>query len=259
MEAGYSVEQSDNTVRREDEELASTRYPTSARLLAAIHRSDESAIRELFILYAPLLRDQARRMGIETDRRDELVTTLLDDVVIHLMENQIAPRHLARYLVASLRNRARNRHRDANRRHATQDRAYAEPGSAHQRVVAECHSVYGLRVSDPLNLHAVHAAQGPIARLAEECKRRLSPEEMTMLVQVGRHVPLRQIADQLGISYGAARVRLHRLRERFKKIAIEHLASLKASERDELERFFRRAEVSLNGVAQHLEGSNGTN
>lgn len=242
------MEQSDNTARRDEEELASTRYPTSARLLAAVLRGDESAIRELFILYAPLLRDQARRMGIEADRRDELVTTLLDDVVIHLMENQIAPRHLARYLVASLRNRARNRHRDANRRRATQDHAYAELGAG-RRVVAECHSVYGLRASDPLDLHTVHPAQGSIARLAEEAKRRLSPEEVTMLVCVGRHVPLREIADQLGISYGAARVRLHRLRERFRKIAVEHVASLKVSERHELERFFRRAEVSVGDVA----------
>lgn len=260
MEAGYSVEQGEKTARRDEEELASTRYPTSARLLAAVLRGDESAIRELFILYAPLLRDQARRMGIEADRRDELVTTLLDDVVIHLMENQIAPRHLARYLVASLRNRARNRHRDSNRRHATQDRAYAKLGGAGQRVVAECHSVYGLRASDPLDNYAVHPAQGPIARLAEESRRRLSPEEMTMLVCVGRHVPLREIADQLGISYGAARVRLHRLRERFRNIAIEYVASLKVNERHELERFFRRAEVSLADVAaKQREGSNGKN
>jgi RNA polymerase sigma factor (sigma-70 family) len=253
------VDQSDNTARREDDELASTRYPTPARLLAAIHRGDESAIMELFILYAPLLRDQARRMGIEADLRDEVVTTLLDDVVMHLMENQIAPRHLARYLVASLRNRARDRHRDSNRRRATQDRAYAELGGAGQRVVAECHSAYGLQASDGFDLNAARRAQSPIARLAEESKRRLSPEEMTMLVCLGRHVPLREIADQLGISYGAARVRLHRLRERFRKIAIEHLASLKINDRFELERFFRRAEVSLGVAAKPREASNGKN
>ena len=106
------MEQTDNTTRREeDEAIASTRYPTSARLVAAIHRGDERAIREFFLLYAPLLRDQARRMSIGPDERDGFVTTLLDDVVLHLMERQIAPRSLSRYLVASLRNRARNWHR----------------------------------------------------------------------------------------------------------------------------------------------------
>jgi DNA-directed RNA polymerase specialized sigma24 family protein len=253
------VEQSDDTARREDEELASTRYPTSARLLAAIHRGDEAAIRELFLLYAPLLRDQARRLGIEPDRRSEFVTTLLDDAVIHLMEYQIAPRNLARYLVASLRNRARNRHRDSHRRRAARENAYGEHGTANQRIVAECHSAYGLRASTPFDAAASDSIRGPIARLAEESKRRLSAEEIRMLVCLGRHMPLREIAAQLGISYVAARVRLHRLRERFRKIAIEHVASLKVSERRELERFFRRAEVSLTrGVAaKQPEGSNG--
>ncbi|HJQ24708.1 MAG TPA: hypothetical protein VKA60_12390, partial [Blastocatellia bacterium] len=96
------MERSDKTAWREDDELASTRYPTSTRLLAAIHSEDEAAIRELFLLYSPLLRDQARQMGVERSQCEEVVTTLLDDVVVHLMEYQLSPRHLSRYLVASL-------------------------------------------------------------------------------------------------------------------------------------------------------------
>ena len=142
------MEQSENTARREDDEaLASTRYPTSARLLAAIHRGEEAAIREFFLLYAPLLRDQARRMSIGPDDRDEFVTTLLDDVVLHLMEHQIAPRHLTRYLVASLRNRTRNWHRDSHRRLAVRESAYYQPSTSRERIVAECHSEYGMRAS----------------------------------------------------------------------------------------------------------------
>jgi RNA polymerase sigma factor (sigma-70 family) len=240
------VEQSDNTARRGgDTAIASTRYPTSARLLSAIHRGDEIAIKELFLLYAPLLRDQARRMGIEPDRRNEFVTTLLDDVVLHFLEYQIAPRHLSRYLVASLRNRARNQHRDSQRSLARHERAYRQLGAAGERVVAECHSAYGLRASDPLDADTMQPLRGPIARLAERSAQQLSPEENAMLICVGRHMPLREIAGQIGVSYGAARVRLHRLRERFRRLAIEHVAALKGSERHELERFFRRAEVSL--------------
>jgi RNA polymerase sigma factor (sigma-70 family) len=233
----------DNIARRGGEELASTRYPTSARLLAAIHRGEERAIRELFLLYAPLLRDQARCMSIDSTQRDELVTTLLDDVVLHLMEYQIAPRHLTRYLVAALRNRARNGHRDSHRRLATREQAYS--ARAGQMVVAESHSAYGLRAAEPLDTDAPPATRAPIARLAERFIAVLSREEMTMLIRVGRHLPLREIADQLGISYGAARVRLHRLRERVRKDVIEHVNTLKADERRELERFFRRGEVSL--------------
>jgi predicted mannosyl-3-phosphoglycerate phosphatase (HAD superfamily) len=68
---------------------------------------------------------------------------------------------------------------------------------------------------------------------------------MTMLVGIGRHMPLRDMAEQLGISYGAARVRLHRLRERFRKLATQYMVTLKSEEKREVERFFRRAEVRI--------------
>jgi RNA polymerase sigma factor (sigma-70 family) len=253
------VDESDNTARREDEALASTRYPTSARLLSAIHRGDEAAIRELFLLYAPLLRDQARRMSIGPGERDEFVTTVLDDVVLHLMEHQIAPRHLTRYLVASLRNRARNWYRDSHRRDAMREHAYGDRGAARERIVAECHSEYGLRTS------ALSAAEGSlpvrasIAKLAERAVRELTQGETIMMICLGRHMPLREIADQLGITYGTARVRLHRLRERFRKLTLEHIRTLKTDEREELERFFRRADVNLTqkSAAKRQEKSNG--
>ena len=41
------------------------------------------------------------------------------------------------------------------------------------------------------------------------------------------------------------RERLHRLRERFRKLAIEYMEALKSDERREIERFFRRAQVRL--------------
>jgi len=253
------VEQSDNTTRREeDEAIASTRYPTSVRLVAAIHRGDERAIREFFLLYAPLLRDQARRMSIGPDERDGFVTTLLDDVVLHLMERQIAPRSLSRYLVASLRNRARNWHRDTHRRLVTREFAYGAPDTSGQRIVAECHSAYGIR-SSSLEEGAEVSTRTVIARLAARASRELTRDELVMVIRVGRHVPLREIAGQLGITYGTARVRLHRLRERFRKLAIEHVRTLKSDERAELERFFRRAEVILTRkvAAKPQEKTNG--
>ena len=241
------MERSDKTSWSGDDgsAISSTRYPTSARLLAAIHRREESAIKELFLLYAPLLRDQARRMGIDTDERDEVVTTLLDDVVLHLMENALAPRHLARYLVAALRNRARNYHRDSQRRRLTQDAAYLEVGVARQRIVAESQSSYGIRAGLGADDDGSMQLRSAIAKLAQYSARDLTPDEMTMMVGVGRHMPLRDMAEQLGITYGAARVRLHRLRERFRKLAIRYMATLKPDEKREIERFFRRAEVRL--------------
>jgi DNA-directed RNA polymerase specialized sigma24 family protein len=241
------VERSDNISWSGDDgsAISSTRYPTSARLLAAIHRGEEGAIRELFLLYAPLLRDQARLMGIDPGHRHEVVTTLLDDIVLHLMENALAPRHLARYLVAALRNRARNYHRETHRRRSTQEDAYADVGSVRQRIVAESHSSYGIRASLSGDDDGTLQLRSGIAKLAQKSASELNAEEMTMMVAVGRHVPLRDIAEQLGISYGAARVRLHRLRERFRKLASQFMMTLRPEEKREVERFFRRAEVRL--------------
>jgi DNA-directed RNA polymerase specialized sigma24 family protein len=157
-----------------------------------------------------------------------------------------------------LRNRARNRHRDSQRALARYDGACREVGAGGEQVVAECHSAYGLRASDAPDEAATHPLRGPIARLAEKSARELSPQETTMLICLGRHMPLREIADQMGVSYGAARVRLHRLRERFRKLAIQHVSTLKGSDRRELERFFRRAEVSMTREAvRQKEKTNG--
>src|SRR5205814_6897932 len=94
-----------------------------------------------------LLRDQARRMSIGPDERDGFVTTLLDDVVLHLMERQIAPRNLSSYLIASLRNRGRNWHRDTHRRLVARESAYGEPDTSGQRIVAAWHSAFSIRSS----------------------------------------------------------------------------------------------------------------
>ncbi|HZI41067.1 MAG TPA: sigma-70 family RNA polymerase sigma factor [Gemmatimonadaceae bacterium] len=221
----------------------SDRFPTSANLLAGIHDGDESAIRELFLLYAPLLRDQARRLGIDGDERDDMVTTLLDDVVLHLMEHRLAPRDLARYLVAAFRNRARRGHRDALRRDTNTGAGSSEIGAARQRIVAECISEYTLAVSTISE--STTPSRAVILGLARCVATELSADEMRMMIGIGRHIPLREIADQLQITYGAARVRVHRLRERFRRIASEYVATLKADERNEITRFFRRAEFEL--------------
>ena len=226
----------------------SDRYPTSAKLIAAIHEGEESAIREFFLLYAPLLRDQARRMGVDGDERDDMVTTLLDDVVLHLMEHRLAPRDLARYLVAAFRNRARRRHRDGIRRDNNRSVAYSEIGTGQQRIVSECISEYTLGAS---GAGAASESRTVISGLAQCVAAELSPDEMTMMIGIGRHMPLREIAAQLGISYGAARVRVHRLRERFHGIATRYASTLKPEGQKEVARFFRRAEFDVPSAPIH--------
>src|SRR4051812_14875306 len=137
-------------------------------------------------------------MGVEPDERDEVVTTLLDDVVIHLMENQLAPRNLAKYLVAALRNRARNRYRDITRRRSAEAAGYGELGTGGQRVVAECHSDYGMRASKSAEHEDSLPLRSAISKLAQGSARELTHDETIMIVGVGRHLPLREMAEQLG-------------------------------------------------------------
>jgi len=187
-------------------------------------------------------------MGIDADERDEMVTTLLDDVVLHLMEHRLAPRDLARYVVAGFRNRARRRHRDAGRSSATKSAALSPIGAAQQRFVAECVSQYTIAAT----ANDVSPTLRPvIARLAQRVAAELDADEMKMMIGIGRHMPLREIADQLRITYGAARVRVHRLRERFRRIVVQYFATLKPEDKNEIARFFRRAEFDLTSAAVH--------
>lgn len=220
-------------------------YRSMASFIAAIRSGEIAALRGLYLHYAPLLQDQARKLGVDADERDALVTTVLDDFVLHLCDSELVPRELARYLVGALRNRVRTGHRNASRRRDADARACVEHGTAGQRIVAECHSEYGLRAALGPEAQSVTPVRSAILKLAAASALALRDDELAMMVGLSHYVPLRQLAADAGISYGNARVRLHRLRERFRKLALQHLASLAPDERRELERFFRRAGISL--------------
>lgn len=231
-------------------------YRSVASFIAAIRVGELNALRQLFIYAAPLLRDQARRMGVAGGETDELVTTLLDDFVLHVQDTDVVPAQLARYLVGALRNRVRSRHRQATRRRAHDETAYGEHGESGQRVVAECHSEYGLRVAQPSDADASEAhMRSAIEKLAAKSALALTTVEATLMIGLSRYMPLRELAAQAGITYGAARVRVHRLRERMVKLALQHLASLHADERREIERFLRRAGVCVSAEERVAPGA----
>jgi RNA polymerase sigma factor (sigma-70 family) len=227
-------------------------YASFASFIAALRRADRVALREAYVCYMPLLRDRARRLNVPPDECDELAGTVLADVLMHLQETDVPPRDLVRYLVGALRNRIRNAHRGRRRALDTQERAYAIPDRAGQRVVAECHSEYALRASGAAadtDHGAAESLHSAIQKLAAWSAQALTDAEATLMIGLSHHVPLRELAEQSGISYGAARVRVHRLRERFQKLARQHVASLGDDERREMQRFFRRAGITLHEPA----------
>jgi DNA-directed RNA polymerase specialized sigma24 family protein len=218
-------------------------WRSPASFIAAIAQGDKTALRALYLFYAPLLRDQARQLGTPADERAELVTTVLDDFVLHVQSDAVVPYDVARYLVAAVRNRIRTRHRDRTRVRALHERAYSSATSG-QRIVAESHSEFSLRSAQPSDDTGSTLATA-VAKLAEWSALMLRPEELVLMIGVSRHVPLRDVAKQLGISYAAARVRVHRLRERFRTLVLQHVASLDPKEKREVERFLRRAGICL--------------
>jgi DNA-directed RNA polymerase specialized sigma24 family protein len=221
-------------------------YRSAASFVVALKAGEPAAVRALFRFYAPLLRDQARRLDVAPDERTELVTTVLDDFVLHLQDTPQPPHDLARYLVAAVRNRARNRHRDQARTRARGERAYSTLHGTEQRVVAECHSEYSVRAANAADLEAMETPlESAVTKLAEWSALALRPDELTLMVGVSRHMPVRDLAAQMEISYAAARVRVHRLRERFRKLVVQHAATLDVAERREVERFLRRAGIGL--------------
>lgn len=227
-------------------------FRSHASFVAALCRGEGAALKAFFVTYAPLLRYQARRMRVPEGERMELVTTVLDDVALRLHDMPLPPPEFTRYVVIALRNRVRSQRALDDRRRGHEEAAYSIVDAGTQRVVAECHSQYGMRAIAPENDVPLIAVA--IERLGTVSRRALTSEELTMLVGVGHRVPLRELAAQAGITHGAIRVRMHRLRARFLAIAFTHVHSLEPEEQQELLRFFRRAGVTLpipHGAAGH--------
>lgn len=229
-------------------------FASCASFLAALARGESTAVRELYRHYTPMLREQARAAGVGAADRRELVTVVLETFALHLMEGNRPPVDMARYMVAAVRNRARNLYRDRLRRQARYDSAYEQCTGTAERIIAECHSEYGIRASRAPEEPEPPRIPNAIERLAARSALALSDDERHLMVGLSCRVPLRELAAQLGIGYGAARVRVHRLRERFRKLARQHLDTLDPAERRELERFFRRAKVHL-AIAEPRGGS----
>jgi predicted RNA polymerase sigma factor len=83
-----------------------------------------------------------------------------------------------------------------------------------------------------------------LARLARELDGSLTADERLMLVWVSHHVPQREIAAWMNLSYAAATQRIWRLRERLRDRAVAFAAGLPPDERAVAERFFQRARTA---------------
>jgi RNA polymerase sigma factor (sigma-70 family) len=213
------------------------RDATDRQLVLGMQREELPAMREFFARFAPMLSREAHRLGARGADVDEIVIDVLDDVALALARPDApVPRSLSGYLVRTLRNALVNARRARLRQHGRATRAMGITGDD---IVAQAASRASL-----------HAAAGPdhepprlspvLERLVATLDAGLTEDERRILAWVGEWVPQRLIADWLGISYGAVRVRVMRLRERLHAAAHEYAATLDDAERAVLEAFFRR-------------------
>lgn len=218
------------------------RGPRSGNFVVAIRRADESALREFFIYFQPVLLEHARRLGIPPGNANEIVMTFLDDKVTELVKMDIEPASLAGYVVRSFRNRVFNIRRDEQTRDGIHDNAMTYVGSAAQRIVAECHSEYGIRSAIPDD--GAPFLRPALVKLSEYSAAQLTNDEVGLLMAMGDRVPMREIAEWLGINYANCRVKAHRLRGRIAKLALQYIQQLEPAEREEVQRFLKRAATS---------------
>jgi DNA-directed RNA polymerase specialized sigma24 family protein len=224
-------------------------------LVAGMRRDEPDAYREFFECFRPLLLAEARRRGVQPALCQEMVDECLDDVAMRLRRYTTpVPRSLVPYLVRALRI-----HRLALRR-SERRRASGE----HDGEMADGEP--GARLIGSLSQAAVRASAGPdgertpassaVERLASMIEEGLTEEEELILSWVSGWVPQSHIAEWLGITHGAARNRVMRLRARLKEVALQHAATFTGREHAELADFFRRAfATTRNGDRTWTESS----
>jgi DNA-directed RNA polymerase specialized sigma24 family protein len=167
------------------------------------------------------------------------VDECLDDVAMRLRRYTTpVPRSLAPYLVRALRLHRLAQRRGEGRRVDKRAEA-AAPSSDLASVLEATVSEAAMRDSAGPD-HERTPASAALERLSSMVEEGLSDEEEMILSWVSRWVPQSHIAEWLGISHGAARNRVMRLRARLKDAAIRHVASFTGRERTELMDFFRR-------------------
>jgi DNA-directed RNA polymerase specialized sigma24 family protein len=202
-----------------------------ATLVAGIRRGDTGALREFCERFRPVLLDQARRFRVPSAEREEVVMEFLDDMALKLATAKM-PYALPRFVVKSFRHRLIDQWRAMKR----MEHRWTEgiPDTPDERILAGTCSEFSRSAAHGTvaNEDASEVVTGLVTYLLSQ----RTASERDMLTWISYHVPLRNVADWLGISYTAAKVRLFRLRAKMHKEISAYLQSIDANERRTLER-----------------------
>ena len=228
-----------------EQDRVDTRRRSDTALVTAMRSGSPGAFGEFFQRFAPLLMAYARTLRVSPSECDERVTEFLDEMAMRLARPLVpVPRSLAAYLSSAFRMRARNTRRDRRCREQLQQEYSVDVSGGGERVLAATSSENAIRSSRGPGWEPPVLASA-VERLALELERGLRDDDRQLLGWLGQRVPQREIAAWLGITHGALRVRVTRLRARLREASLRYAYRLDGADRAEFERFFHR----LDGAA----------
>ena len=218
---------------------------SDAALMGRMRLGEETAFREFMRRFAPGLRDQLAQYAMLSELGTSLIPEVLDDVAWRIRNHGVRRKGpLAPYLWRVLRNRLLYERRRGKRLRILELSVSTElEGNGQAAILATCSS------------HALGSAQTPDAEVADESAARaveedpvralhdhvvaaFSEEDRRILGWLSERVPQREIAEWIGTTYGAMRVRIHRLRTRAEERAAAFVARMEPKHRAALERAY---------------------
>lgn len=208
-------------------------------LIGAMRRHERTAFEEFFARFAPMLEALARLRRVSAGERESIVTEFLDDAAMRLVIHTTpVPRALAAYLAVSFKRWHLNRLRDDRRRDELVTAHAAESAAQGERAVLGASSEAALRGARGPG-HESAATSPVLAHLVLVLENGLAERDRQLLGWLSQHVPQREIAGWLGVTHGALRVRVSRLRRCLRQAAARHAETLDGDAREELERLLR--------------------
>jgi hypothetical protein len=188
------------------------------------------AIDEFMLRYQRLLFERAKTAGLPRRDCEEAIMDVVEDVTMLVVGRRLRPRQeLAGYMVRCFFNRlADDAVERKERRRFVRENSEAAPGEKESAVLGAM-SEHTLRSSHGPDWDYVPLS-APLSKLASLIEEGLTGEEEQLVGWHSKYIPLRQIAEWLGLSYAAAAQRSWRLRQRLRETALQHASTFSPNE-----------------------------
>jgi RNA polymerase sigma factor (sigma-70 family) len=223
-----------------------------AELTARLRDDEAPAFAELYRRFEPMLRALAVQSRVPADEAGAAAADALSHVAMRLRAGTgPAPSRLGAYLARVLYRLVRSGAR-GELRHRALELSVAEDAAAgsSERVVRATSSEYAVRACLGPGADAALGLTAALQRLAAALDLALGGDERRVLRMLGDGLPQREIAESLGITHGAVRVRITRLRQRLVRAALAYASTAPPGDAAEVRRLLRRAGVLDLGARQ---------